>query len=94
MYYTTSGAYRKTKIVIDYTCIVLTVCIAVMFVALLILQEKCAWLFPLIFAVGAVNDALFAVKKYMNYDKTKGIIMTVVAVVFLMMAAFTFAIVM
>lgn len=94
MYYTTSGAYRKTKIVIDYTCVVLTFCITVMFVALLILQESCAWLFPLIFATGAVNNALFAVKKFMSQDKAKAIIMTIAAVVFLVMAILTFAIVM
>lgn len=35
MYYTTSGAYRKSKMIIDYANIALTVCVGVMFILIL-----------------------------------------------------------
>ena len=40
MYYTTSGAYRKSKMLIDYANIALTFAIGVVFIIILFLRRK------------------------------------------------------
>ena len=40
MYYTTSGAYRKSKMIIDYANIALTVCVGVMFILILFFRSS------------------------------------------------------
>ena len=40
MYYTTSGSYKKTKMIIDYTNIVLTVAATVIFIIVLFLRSR------------------------------------------------------
>ena len=39
MYYTTSGSYKKTKMIIDYTNIVLTIAATVIFIIIMILID-------------------------------------------------------
>lgn len=86
MYYTTSGAYRKTKMIIDYANIVLTVCISVLFVLILFFGKNSGILFPLIFFAGAVMNGNCGVKKLMDRQKVSGIITLIAAAVFLIMA--------
>lgn len=66
MYYTTSGAYRKSKMVIDYINIALTAVIGVIFVIILFLRSRSGVLFPIEFFAGAVMNGLSAVKNFMN----------------------------
>ena len=47
MYYTTSGSYKKTKMIIDYTNIVLTVAATVIFIIVLFLRSRRGILFPI-----------------------------------------------
>ena len=54
MYYTTSGAYRKSKMIIDYANIALTVCVGVMFILILFFRSSSGIIFPLIFLAGCL----------------------------------------
>ena len=48
MYYTTSGAYRKSKMLIDYANIALTFAIGVVFIIILFLRSGSGILFACI----------------------------------------------
>lgn len=93
MYYTTSGAYRRTKMFIDYANIVLTVIVALVFIAILIMRSSSGILFPVEFLLGAVVNGLTMVKLFMNHKKTAGIISAVVMLVLLVMAVITWLVV-
>jgi len=93
MYYTTSGAYRKTKMVIDYVNITLTFVIGILFVIILFLRSKSGILFPIEFFAGAVMNGLTAIKYYINHKRISGIILTVVAIILLLMSLITLFIV-
>ena len=81
MYYTTSGAYRKSKMIIDYANIALTVCVGVMFILI----------FPLIFLAGCLVNALTSAKRFMEKNKVAGVILAITAVVLLVLSAMCFA---
>ena len=49
MYYTTSGAYRKSKMLIDYATIALTAVIMILFILILFLRSNSGILFPIVF---------------------------------------------
>ena len=53
MYYTTSGAYRKSKMLIDYANIALTFAIGVVFIIILFLRSGSGILFAVEFMLGA-----------------------------------------
>ncbi|MDO5402966.1 MAG: hypothetical protein Q4F11_05960 [Eubacteriales bacterium] len=89
MYYTSSGAYRKSKMIIDYLNIGLTVVIGVMFLVILFLRSRSGILFPVIFTLGAVVNASNSVKKFMDRKKAPGFILAAVTVVLLLIAVFT-----
>ena len=69
MYYTTSGSYKKTKMIIDYTNIVLTVAATVIFIIVLFLRSKSGILFPIEFFLGTIVNALTSVKHFINGNK-------------------------
>ena len=52
MYYTTSGAYRKSKMVIDYVNIALTFAIGIIFILILFLRSRSGVLFSVEFLLG------------------------------------------
>lgn len=54
MYYTTSGAYRKSKMLIDYANIALTFAIGVVFIIILFLRSGSGILFAVEFMLGAL----------------------------------------
>lgn len=74
MYYTTSGAYRKTKAFIDYANVFLTLCIAVLFVLILVMADMRNVLFPVIFYVGALVNAGCAIKRLLDKQRLGGIV--------------------
>ena len=86
MYYTTSGSYKKTKMIIDYTNIVLTVAATVIFIIVLFLRSRSGILFPIEFLMGAVVNGTTAAKNYMSDRTVSGVILTVVTVGLLFMA--------
>lgn len=89
MYYTTSGAYRKSKMVIDYINIALTFLIGVLFVIILFLRSRSGILFPIEFFAGAVMNGLTAVKNFMNKKKLSGIFLVVVTFILILMSLVT-----
>lgn len=86
MYYTTSGAYRKTKMVLDYVNIVLTVCICILFLLILMFRSRSGYLFSAIFFAGALLNGNTAAKRLMDRQKASGIFMLLVTAVLLVMA--------
>ena len=89
MYYTTSGSYKKTKTIIDYTNIVLTVAAAVIFIIVLFLRSNSGILFPIEFLLGTIVNALTSVKHFINGNKVSGLIVAVVAVLLAVMTVVT-----
>ena len=83
MYYTTSGSYKKTKMIIDYTNIVLTIAATVIFIIIMFLRSRSGVLFPIEFLLGTVVNTLTA------GNKVSGVIVAVVAVLLGIMTVFT-----
>lgn len=88
MYYTTSGSYKKTKMIIDYTNIVLTIAATVIFIIIMFLRSRSGVLFPIEFLLGTVVNTLTAVKHFINGNKVSGVIVAVVAVLLGIMTVF------
>ena len=74
MYYTTTGSYRRAKMIIDYANIVLCVFVAVMAVIILFLRSSSGILFPITFFAGGTVNLL------------SGIVLIVAAVVIYILA--------
>lgn len=89
MYYTTNGAYRKSKMVIDYINIGLTAVIGVLFVIILFLRSRSGILFPIEFFAGAVMNGLTAIKNFMNKKRMAGIFLIIVTVILMLMSIVT-----
>lgn len=89
MYYTTSGSYKKTKMIIDYTNIVLTVAATVIFIIVLFLRSRSGILFSIEFLLGTIVNALTSVKHFINGNKVSGLIVAVVAVMLAIMTVVT-----
>ena len=83
MYYTTSGAYRKSKMLIDYANIALTFAI---FIIILFLRSGSGILFAVEFMLGALVNGLTAAKNFMSDRTVSGVILTVVTLGLLLMA--------
>ena len=86
MYYTTSGAYRKSKMLIDYANIALTFAIGVVFIIILFLRSGSGILFAVEFMLGALVNGLTAAKNFMSDRTVSGVILTVVTLGLLLMA--------
>ena len=94
MYYTTSGAYRKTKMLIDYANIALTFVIGIVFIIILFLRSGSGVLFSVEFLLGAMVNGLTAVKNYMSHRTVSGVILTVVTMVLILMAVISWRVIM
>ena len=94
MYYTTSGAYRKTKMLIDYANIALTFVIGIVFIIILFLRSGSGVLFSVEFLLGAMVNGLTAVKNYMSDRTGSGVILTVVTMVLILMAVISWRVIM
>ena len=94
MYYTTSGAYRKTKMLIDYANIALTFVIGIVFIIILFLRSGGGVLFSVEFLLGAMVNGLTAVKNYMSDRTVSGVILTVVTMVLILMAVISWRVIM
>ena len=94
MYYTTSGAYRKTKMLIDYANIALTFVIGIVFIIILFLRSGSGVLFSVEFLLGAMVNGLTAVKNYMSDRTVSGVILPVVTMVLILMAVISWRVIM
>lgn len=63
-----------------------------LFVALIFLNDRRSFLFPLIFLAGGIDNALAAAKNFMSYNRIGGIALTVVAVLLWLLAFICFRI--
>ncbi|MDO5382343.1 MAG: hypothetical protein Q4F06_06495 [Eubacteriales bacterium] len=93
MYYTMRGAYRKSKMFIDYANIVLTVAIVIGFIIILFLRSRSGLLFPIELFMGALVNGLSSAKQFMNDNKLSGILLIVVTVVLLVLSFLTLMVV-
>lgn len=93
MYYTSSGAYRKTKMIIDYANIFLTVCIGILFVSILFFQSKSGILFALIFMAGTIMNTISGIKKMLEKSTVSALFMFAAAVILLIMAVLCFLVI-
>lgn len=93
MYYTTSGSYRKTRMIIDYTSIGLTAVIGVLFILILFLRSKSGVLFPIEFLAGGLLNGLSGVKAFMNHHKLTGCVLILIALALLFMALITWRVI-
>lgn len=94
MYYTTSGAYRKSKMIIDYVNIALTFIIGIIFILILFFRSRSGVLFSVEFLLGALVNGLTAIKNYMNNRTVSGVILTIVTVGLMLMAVIAWQVIM
>lgn len=87
MYYTTSGAYRKSKMLIDYATIALTAVIMILFILILFLRSNSGILFPIVFLAGALINGLSGIKAFMNKKRLLGVFLIIAAVILLIVSA-------
>jgi hypothetical protein len=93
MYYTTTGSYRRAKMIIDYANIVLCVAVAVMAVMILFLRSNSGILFTIEFATGGMVNLLSAVKKLLNGSKGSSVVLFVAAALCFILAVLCFGVV-
>ena len=87
MYYTTSGAYRKSKMLIDYATIALTAVIMILFILILFLRSNSGILFPIVFLAGALINGLSGIKAFMNKKRLSGVFLIIAAVILRIVSA-------
>lgn len=87
MYYSTSGAYRKSKMLLDYANIALTAVIIVLFILIMFLRSSSGILFPIVFFAGALVNGFSAIKSFMNKKKLSGTVLMIAAAVLLIVCA-------
>ncbi len=68
MMYSSSGAYRKTKIFIDYATIVLAFLILIAFLLLMFFRNEASFLFVLVLFLGFLVNGLQAIKHFINHE--------------------------
>ena len=93
MYFTTNGAYRKSKMTIDFLNMILTIVIAMLFCGIVFLRGNSGVLFPAIFVAGALMNALTSAKSCMNYNKLAGVVLAFVAIGLFVLAIFSWQVV-
>lgn len=86
MYYTTTGSYRRAKMIIDYANIILCVFVAVMAVMILFLRSSAGILFPITFAAGGTVNLLGGIKKLLCQSKKPAVALFVAAAVIYILA--------
>ena len=67
-----SGAYRRTKIVIDWINIFLGVAVVIMAIAIFAVPGNYDFLLPVVFFMGTVMQGLHAAKNYFKFETKKG----------------------
>lgn len=78
MYYTTGGAYKKSKMIIDYANVLLTLCLIVLFVLILVMGTQYTVLFCMAFYVGTLMNGMCMVRHIMDKLKIKAVLRGIV----------------
>lgn len=79
-----SGAYRRTKIVIDWINIFLGVAVVIMATVIFVVPGNHDFLLPVVFFMGTVMQGLHAAKNYFKFETKKGNILSLCTVVMLL----------
>ncbi len=78
MFTGSNGAYRRTKIVIDWINIFLCVAVVIMATVVFCVPADTDFLLPVVFGLGAVMNGLHAAKNYMRFESKRGHILVLV----------------
>ena len=87
MYYTSNVAYKKTKITIDMISIGVAAAIVVLFLTVIFWKSMSSRLFPLLFVLGAVENALGSLKNFLNWNRKAGFFLLLVTILLIFFAA-------
>lgn len=71
MFTASNGAYRRTKIVIDWINIIVGVVMLVMTAVIFFLPHRCDYLIPLVILGGAIINGLHVAKSYFKFEGKK-----------------------
>ena len=94
MYYTSNVSYKKTKMLIDITNIVMAAVIVILLIAAILLTGIRLQLITFIFIAGAFVNALSSLKAFLSWQHKSGIILLVFTVLITILAAVCWNIVM
>lgn len=81
MFTGSNGAYRRTKIVIDWINIFLCVAVVIMATVIFLIPANVDFLLPVVFGFGAVMNGLHAAKNYMRFESKRGHLLVLVTLV-------------
>lgn len=81
MFTASNGAYRRTKIVIDWINIILGVAVVIMATVIFIVPGNFDYLLPLVFLAGAGLNGLHAAKNYFKFERKRGHILSLLTLV-------------
>lgn len=82
MFVASNGAYRRTKIVIDWINICLCAAVLLMAAAIFTTGGRADFLLPLVFFAGGGINALHAAKMFFRFERKKGTALVIIAVLF------------
>lgn len=82
MFVASNGAYRRTKIVIDWINICLGAAVVLMAAAIFITGGRADFLLPLVFFAGGGINGLHAAKKFFRFERKKGFVLVAITVIF------------
>jgi hypothetical protein len=78
-----NGAYRRTRIVIDWLNVLIGVAVAIMAIVIFVFQGKYDGLFPVIFMLGTAMEGLGAAKSFLRYETVAGYVQVLLALALL-----------
>lgn len=78
-----NGAYRKTRILIDWLNIIIGVAVVIMATIIFLFLGKYDFLFPVIFILGVIMEGLGAAKSFLRYETLAGYVQVILALALL-----------
>lgn len=83
--YSTTGAYRRVKAIIDIANIVIGILVALVFILSFFVPAIGQWRYIAVFGLGAVMNFITGAKKLMEQNRRGGIGLIVIAIFLLIM---------
>lgn len=81
MFVASNGAYRRTKIVIDWINIFIGVAVVLMAIAIFIIGGRADFLLPLVFFAGSGINGLHAAKKFFKFERKSGVVLVLLCII-------------
>lgn len=78
-----NGAYRKTRIMIDWLNIIIGMAVVIMAIVIFLVPGNYDFLFPVLFLLGTAMEGLGAAKSFLRYESVGGYIQVILALVLL-----------